>query len=244
MISAAVGFHCPTCVQNVARPTIRNRFGGSLAQVPRFSKWIIFSCVALYFGFSFLGNYDEIVVNFGLQPVAVAEGQWWRLITATFLHAGILHLAFNMYAIYLLGPQLELLVGYRRFLSLYFLSALAGSVASYWFSPVDILGVGASGAVFGLLTATIVIGREIHADVSQLLVLLGINVVLGFSGGIDWRAHFGGALAGAFLAWAFTKGNRAERARLHALSVGALSAFLLLAIWLRGEQVQQLLGIL
>lgn len=215
-----------------------------MVAVPRYSKLIITICVAIYFGFTLLGNYNDIVNQFGLQPILIADGQWWRLMTATFLHGGVMHLAFNMYAVYILGPQLEQLLGYRRFLSLYFLSALGGSAASYWFSPIDIIGVGASGAIFGLMTATIVIGREIRADVSQLLVLLGINVVLSFSAGIDWRAHFGGAVVGAFLAWTFTKGTRASRDRLHLTSIVTVALILVVAIWLRSIQVQEILGIL
>jgi membrane associated rhomboid family serine protease len=83
---------------------------------------------------------------------------------------------------------------------LYGMAAFGGGVASFYFSPVNTLSVGASGAIFGLMTATIVVGRSLGIDTSQITLLLVINVLIGFSGGIDWRAHFGGAVVGAVVA--------------------------------------------
>jgi membrane associated rhomboid family serine protease len=167
-------------------------------------------------------------------PIAIAQGEWWRLITSTLLHGSILHLLFNMYALYWLGPELERKLGYVRFGALYFLAALGGSVASYWFSPINTVSVGASGAIFGLITATIVIGRQLNADVSQLMILLGINVVIGFAQpNIDWRAHFGGAVIGAAVAYIFTKGTRLNRDRIHSFGAGGILVLLVLATMAR-----------
>ena len=102
------------------------------------------------------------LARWGMQPVAIAlEDQWFRLVSAMFLHAGWLHIGFNMYVLYILGPPLERVLGHGRFLTLYLLSGIGGSVASYWFSPVNTLSVGASGAIFGLMTAWIVVGRRL-----------------------------------------------------------------------------------
>jgi rhomboid protease GluP len=138
------------------------------------------------------------VFMFGLHPPAVANGDWWRLITATFLHGSLLHLGFNMLALWILGTQIESYLGSKNFLLLYFVSAIGGSLASFYFSPPATFSIGASGAIFGLMGAFIVIGKKLRADVSQIMILLLINVVLGFTvSGIDWRAHLGGLVAGA-----------------------------------------------
>jgi membrane associated rhomboid family serine protease len=149
-----------------------------------------------------------------------------------------------MYALYWLGPQLERSLGHGRFAALYILSALGGSVASYWFSDLRTVSVGASGAIFGLITATIVIGREMRTDVSQLIVLLGLNVVIGFlQSGIDWRAHFGGAITGAAIAFIYTKGNRLNRDRIHRAGLAGIFVFLVLATLARNAQVSALIGL-
>jgi membrane associated rhomboid family serine protease len=117
-------------------------------------------------------------------------------------------------------------------------------VASYWISDLLTVSVGASGAIFGLITATIVIGRQMSNDVSPLVVLLGINVVIGFAQpGIDWRAHFGGAVTGAAVAWLFTKGTRLNRDRIHRAGLAGIFVFLVLATLVRNAQVSALLGI-
>ena len=191
-----------------------------------------------------LGGTRSFAISYGMIPSAIAQGEWWRLITSTLLHGSILHLLFNMYALYWLGPQLERALGHSRFAALYFLSALGGSVASYWFSDLLTVSVGASGAIFGLITATIVIGREMRTDVSQLIVLLGINVVIGFAQpGIDWRAHFGGAVTGAAVAFLFTKGTRLNRDKIHRAGLAGIFVLLVLATVTRNSQVLALLGI-
>lgn len=136
----------------------------------------------------------------GLHPPAVTSGEWWRLLTAAFLHGSLLHLGFNMLALWLLGVQIERFLGSKRFLILYFASALGGSFASFYFSPPATFSIGASGAVFGLMGAFVVIGKKKRVDVSQVLVLLAINIALGFTvSGIDWRAHLGGLITGVIV---------------------------------------------
>jgi membrane associated rhomboid family serine protease len=217
--------------------------GGSLNTVPVVSKWIIIVCVGIYLISLVFGGVNGFAASFGMVPLAIAQGEWWRLITAAFLHGGLLHLAFNMYALYWLGPQLERLLGPIRFATVYFLSALGGSVASYWFSPVHTVSVGASGAIFGLMAAMIVIGRKMQADISQLAALFGINVVIGFvSGGIDWRAHLGGAAVGALTAWIMTKGTRETRNQIQVISSVAIFALLVGLVILRNQMILGLIA--
>jgi membrane associated rhomboid family serine protease len=133
-------------------------------------------------------------------PLEIAAGQWWRLISPVILHASVLHILFNGYALYLFGPPLERWLGRSRYLALFVAAGFGGGVASYLFSPPNAVGVGASGAIFGLFGASIVLAQKLHYDLRPLFALLAINLFLGFaSTGIDWRAHLGGLAVGAFL---------------------------------------------
>ena len=206
MVSAPVGFQCVNCVNQTQQPKVRSGFAVSSKQLPIITKSLIGICVAVFLYSLISGGVNNMAFNYGMLPAAINAGQWWRLLTAAFLHGSTLHILFNMYALYWLGPQLEHLLGRAKFLTLYLLAAIGGNVASYLFSAPNTLSVGASGAIFGLMTATIVIGRELRADVSQLVTLLILNVVIGFmSTAIDWRAHFGGALVGAVVGNFYTQ---------------------------------------
>ena len=241
MISAPVGFQCPECVASANVSIPKTKFGGSYNSVPKVTRAILIACIGIFALSLVLGSF---ALKFGMIPAAIAQGEWWRLLTSTLLHGSILHLLFNMYALYWLGPQLERSLGHVRFAALYLLSALGGSVASYWFSDLNTVSVGASGAIFGLITATIVIGREMRTDVSQLIVLLGINVVIGFAQpGIDWRAHFGGAVTGAAVAFIYTKGTRLNRDQIHRIGLAGILAVLVLATLARNAQVSALTGL-
>lgn len=138
----------------------------------------------------------------------IAQGEYWRLLTAMFLHGNLVHIFFNGYALYILGPESERIYGTRRFLALYFLSGLMGSIASYAFSPNP--AVGASGAIFGLIggLATFyylsrsVLGQYGRAQLQNMAFVIIINLMIGFSAsGIDNYAHMGGLLGGALLGW-------------------------------------------
>lgn len=234
MVSAPVGFHCPDCLSQAPQPKVKTRGRSNSARVPTVTKYLLGISIGAYIYTVLNGGVIFVASNFGMIPLAIADGQWWRLITAAFLHGSLLHLAFNMYALYWLGPQLEELLGQKKFLALYLISAFGGNVASYYFSGINTLSVGASGAIFGLLTATIVIGRELRRDVSQLILLLGINVVFGFiNPNIDWRAHFGGALVGAAIAALQTKG----RPEFRVIGLVGISAVLVFLAILRNQAI-------
>ena len=182
----------------------------------------------------------------GYAPPAIAiNGEWFRLVSSMFLHAGWLHLGFNMYILYLLGPALERVLGHGRFLALFLLSGLGASVASYWFSELRTLSVGASGAIFGLMAAWIVVARRLDWDVTQVAVLLAINMALGFVlGGIDWRAHLGGAVTGAVVGLLLTTGRGQEGRALagrQAVAAGAVLVGLLVLAMVRTDQIQALI---
>lgn len=156
---------------------------------------------------------DALYPLLWLDKQAVADGEYWRLFTVTLVHAplvfGIMHLFFNMYALYLGGTIVERLYGSWRFLVLYLLCAAAGSTASFVFGG-DVPSVGASGAVFGMFGILIaaraahapLVDRRSRALMSQLVPLVVINLMFGFvAGGIDNAAHIGGLIAGLWLGW-------------------------------------------
>jgi rhomboid protease GluP len=141
---------------------------------------------------------------------AIVAGQVWRLITPMFLHSPtmLLHIVFNMYALFSFGPGLERYYGHGRFLTLYLLAGFTGNVLSFVFSPAPSLG--ASTAIFGLLGAEAVflyqnrrlLGRGAQSALINLVVIAALNLVLGFSSGfVDNWGHIGGLLGGTLFAW-------------------------------------------
>ena len=154
-------------------------------------------------------NNQQVLLNFGMKVnELVAQGESWRLLTAMFLHIGVLHLLSNLYALNALGPLVEGYYGHRRFLAIYFVAGLTGSVASYAFSPAP--SAGASGAIFGLIGATVVyflsyrenFGDRGRAIIQNMFVIIAINLVFGLSVPfIDNWGHIGGLVGGALIAW-------------------------------------------
>ena len=126
-----------------------------------------------------------------------ATNQWYRLLTVALTHGGLLHLGFNMYSLMVLGNPIEEAFGKNKFLIIFFASLLTGSLASSYFASIYSASVGASGAVFGLFGAMVVVGKRIGADIRSIIVIIGLNFVFGFAlGGVDWRAHLGGLVGG------------------------------------------------
>ena len=227
MIPAAVGFQCPECVSegNKGVRQARTAFGGSVAGDPGVvSKVLIAINVVAFVLQQTVAGFTSRFYDIGLFPypevtdsIGVADGEVYRLLTSAFLHGGLVHLLLNMYAIYLFGPHIEAALGRARFIALYLLSALGGSAVSYAFSAPDQPSLGASGAVFGLLGAFIVINRRLGRDTSGVLVLLAINFAYGFLvPRIDWRAHLGGLVVGALVALAMAYAPRERRTLLQA----------------------------
>jgi membrane associated rhomboid family serine protease len=202
MRSASIGYQCPSCASD-SIPVItginRNRFIPNQKNTP-VTKFLSISLIAIFLLQELTGTL--LVKSFALFAPLVTSGEWWRLITAGFLHGSILHLIFNVYILWVIGSQLESIVRNIKFIIIYFVSLLGGSLASYLFSPFDSYSIGASGAIFGLMGAMLVVGRKRNLDISQITTLVAINVVIGFVlSGIDWRAHLGGLAAGAVITW-------------------------------------------
>ncbi len=174
--------------------------------------WLATTAVGYLYGLGLNGSQNSaILVLMGAKynPL-IAAGQYWRLFTANFLHIGIVHLGFNTYALLLLGADMEQRFGHGRFLALYLLAGLGGSVLS--FLGNDALSAGASGAIFGLVGAMITFfltyrdqfGHYGQRRLSSLLMVAGYNLVMGFvMPGIDNLGHIGGLLVGLALGWAY-----------------------------------------
>ncbi len=159
------------------------------------------------------------------QVVGVSEGEWWRLITASFLHYGPLHLGLNMLVLWFIGPPLEEYFGHGRYLLVYLVSGLAGSAGALIWSP-NALTVGASGAIFGIMGAALVLeARRIYVFGGQALGLVVINLGIGFViPGISIGGHIGGLIGGALCALAFSSFRRSPAlATLSMAAVGVLS---------------------
>ncbi|MPY10635.1 rhomboid family intramembrane serine protease [Arthrobacter sp. KR32] len=203
---APVGFQCVDCIREQAAntPVRRNAFGGiARGGSPIVTYILIGVCLVVFLlqlvvpGVTRAFSYAPIYTA-GAGGIIPAEP--WRMVTAAFLHSpsSFLHIAFNMYALYILGKVLEPSMGRARFLALYLVSAVGGSVGVLLLSNVQQSVVGASGAVFGLFGALFIVQRKRGGDVRQIVVLIALNGVLGFVvPGIAWQAHLGGLLTGA-----------------------------------------------
>ena len=158
----------------------------------------------------------------------IDNGAVWQVVTSMFTHVEPWHIGFNMLALWFLGPQLEAIIGRARFLALYFVSGIAGSAAVVWLSGVGSTTYGASGAVFGLIGALLLIAWRLGANYQQILIWLGINAVLTFTiSNVSWQGHLGGLLGGfavaAILVWAPKQGRaRVQWGGIAALAVGLL----------------------
>ncbi len=140
---------------------------------------------------------DLLLPNLGYL---IATNEWYRLFTVALTHGGLMHLTFNMYALMVLGSPIEAAFGKGKFLAIFFLSLLTGSLTSAYFAGPASYSVGASGAIFGLFGALIIVGRRIDADVRSIGVVIALNFSIGFVlGGVDWRAHLGGLVGGALV---------------------------------------------
>jgi membrane associated rhomboid family serine protease len=206
MTFGPVGIRCPECsgAPTGAKKTVRQvRRVGERAPAGIVTNVLIAANVIVFVGElasgSSFGSIGGTLVERGaLYGPAVADGEWWRLITAAFLHGGFIHILFNMFMLWWFGRRLEYLLGPGRYIGIYVVSALAGSAGSLLLAP-DRVTVGASGAVFGILGAGLVLERsQVFVFGGQALFVIAINLVLSFTlSGISVGGHVGGLIGGA-----------------------------------------------
>jgi membrane associated rhomboid family serine protease len=229
MVNASVGFQCPPCVRGgsgtghspaAAQP--RTLAGGTVTADPRLvTKLLIGINLAVFLvqlsaGDRFTEQFElvgQAVFSWQGPLEGVAEGQWYRLLTAMFLHGGYVHIMFNMLNLWLLGGQLEAALGRARYLALYFSSGLAGSALTYLIAAPNQPSLGASGAIFGLFGATAVLVRRLNYDMRPVIAMLAISLILTFGlSNIAWQAHIGGLVGGVVVGYAMVHAPRERRA--------------------------------
>lgn len=245
---ASVGFQCPQCVAagnaTIRRPT--SSFGGRITERPGLVSIVLgvlnlvaFAVTALTAAGGITGNVDSrLFEQLELVPLAVAvDGEYWRLIGAAFLHIGLLHLVGNMLSLAIVGPALERLFGGWRFLSVYLVGALGGSVAVYLFGSPYGAVAGASGAIFGLFAATLIVVRKLGLDARFMVGAIGLNFVVSFRPGISLLGHLGGFVAGGLAALAMVYAPKATRTQVQLLAVGGLLAVMVALVLFRTNQL-------
>jgi membrane associated rhomboid family serine protease len=213
MVSASVGFHCPDCLregQRTAPPPPRTIAGGRIAANPR----LVTICLIVINVAVFVAQQVDkpLTLQASLLPPEIAGGEWYRLVTAMFLHLNPAHIGLNMLSLWFIGPAVEAAFGRSRYLALYLLSGLGGSALSFLLSPANVEGLGASGAIFGLLGALFVLVRRVRGNVGQIIGLIIANLVFSFAvPGIDWHAHIGGLVTGVLVTFGMVYAPRARR---------------------------------
>jgi membrane associated rhomboid family serine protease len=267
MRSASVGQQCVECVQQGQRGVRQPRnqlAGGFLRGNALVTKALVAINILLFLvelAKPSLGT-DWAMLGYayyypGGALHGVAAGEWYRLITSAFLPPavtggglgllGLLDIAFNMYALIIVGPAIEQVLGRWRFTGVYLLSALGGSVMYYYVAPQNVLALGASGAIFGLFGAWFVMARRMGADSRGITMLIGFNLVISFAfrGTIAWQAHVGGLLTGLLVTAAYVYAPRKNRTVLQVAATVVILAVAIVAVMLRThqlhEQLQQLL---
>ncbi|MFI5834258.1 rhomboid family intramembrane serine protease [Micromonospora sp. NPDC051300] len=240
MRDAAVGHQCPECVaegRRTVRPA-RTAFGGGAAGREGYVTkaliglnvlMMVFSVISARSGNALaggglgglMGGSTPLtdwggVIGLAILPDGslggVADGQWYRLVTAMFLHFGVLHLLLNMWALWVLGRTLEAVLGPLRFLALYLLAGLGGNVAAYVFTAPNRSTAGASTAIFGLFAAIFVIMRRMGRDTSAIVPILVINLIFTFTvPSISVAGHLGGLVVGAVTALVLAYAPRSRR---------------------------------
>ena len=237
MTAAAVGQQCPECVNEGKRSVrqARTHFGGRISQ----GALVTYTLIAINVVMFVLQHASvQMQQDLVLWPPAVADGQYYRMVTSAFLHYGLAHIVFNMWALWAVGPQLEQWLGRLRFVLLYGLSGLGGSVLVYLLSPLNSATAGASGAIFGLFGATFVLFRRLQLDVRGIVGLIVINLVITFvlpavsSQSISWQGHVGGLVTGTIVAAVFAYVPARQRlAALISVPIVLLTLFAGLTMW-------------
>jgi membrane associated rhomboid family serine protease len=240
MTPTPVGMRCPECASQRTR-VVRNPTGTprGFEASPATSVLIAINVIVFLIeiakgsGGLFTEQGSSFIFDYGLFGPSVAEGEWYRLVTNGFLHANFWHIGFNMLLLFLLGRLLEPALGTPRFLVLYFASLLAGSLGALILEP-NSLGIGASGAIFGLAGATFIIarGRGMDALAGQIGFLIVFNLIFSFaSPRISVGAHLGGLIGGVICALAIVAGEKGMLGSNHrAVEIAAMVAVAAVAV--------------
>ena len=251
---AAVGQQCVECVRGDGRTTRQPKtvFGGRPARSATVTLTLIAINVVIFLAevakpnlLYELGMLGTPAYTPAGPQAGVAGGEWYRLITSAFVAPGtslgglgLLDIALNMWILYLIGPELERVLGPVRYLAVYILSAVGGSVLYYYLQPHG-FAAGASGAIFGLFGAWVVVSRRLRRDSRGILVLVAINLAFSFiyHNTIAWQAHIGGLITGALITAAYAYAPRKNRAAFQVAATAILVVILAVAVVIKNGQL-------
>jgi membrane associated rhomboid family serine protease len=257
---AAVGQQCVECVRGAGQgtPQARTAFGGRPVATAAVTWTLVGINVVL-----FLVELAKpgLATDWGLLGYAttsntgpmqgIAAGQWYRLITSAFLPPatglgglGFLDILFNMWALVVVGPSLEQLLGRVRFLAVYLLSAIGGGVAFFLIGQSNVLALGASGAVFGLFGAWFVVARKLRLDVRGIATIIAINLAFGlfYRSTIAWQDHVGGLIVGVLTTVAFAYAPRKNRTAVQVAAAVAVLVILVVLVIFRSHDLTSQFG--
>jgi membrane associated rhomboid family serine protease len=258
MTEAAVGFQCPECIKEGAKSVrrVQLRYGGERSPDPSVTtKWLVGINVVVFifllavgrsssewfWRLALVGRDNFQVINNGNQGTVgitvpgALDGAWWQLVTSAFVHLDWWHIGFNMFALWTLGPQLENVLGRVRFLAVYFLSAISGSVAALLLSGPNTVTIGASGAIFGVMGSMLILLIKESRPVQQIGIWLAINLAITFLSPreLSWQGHLGGLVGGmlvtALIAYA---PRQPSRTRVQTAGLVSYLVLLLAVLWL------------
>lgn len=266
MVSAAVGFQCPDCVKQGARQTRSGMaaYGGRRSVDPRRTSFTLIGLNVLVFALMWAdtglqrllpirpdgvcvlpGGRGAVVDSAtcsgagGTFQAGVADGAAWQVVSSVFAHVELLHLGFNMLALYFLGPMLEAALGRVRFLAVYLFSGLAGSALVMLLSEPYAQTLGASGAIFGLMGALLVVGAKVGANLQTIGFWLLLNLAFTFTAGaaISWQGHIGGLVGGALAAAIIVFAPKQNRAAFQWTGLGLATLVVVAVIAVRAASL-------
>lgn len=233
---APVGLRCPDHAASGTAPKVQRQMQrvargsglGFLSTDAIVTKILVVANVAIYLitvaqGAGLNDPGGKLFFDWALYGPLVQHGDWWRLITSAFLHGGMLHIIFNMLALWWLGAPVEMVLGRARFLGLYVVSGLAGAAGALLANPTSVT-VGASGAIFGLLGAGLILEYQATGSLAgNYLTLIVINLAISFAvPGISIGGHLGGLVGGIVTTFAFTRGGRLSSRRIQPFDLAAV----------------------
>lgn len=261
MVDAAVGFQCPECTKEGARQMRQGLlpYGGYPSRDPRLTSIVLIvinTAIWLLSGVNSLGDrlalaprgvclaandpasyYPGVlkaacVANGDNWIDGVASGAWWQVVTSVFTHLTFIHLAVNMVSLFIIGPILEGVLGRVRFLAVYAIAGLAGSATVMWLTSPEASTVGASGALFGLMGAILLLSFKAKGNYKQVLIILGANIAftLFYVGTISWQGHFGGLVGGLLAGWIIAYAPRERRTQIQLYGLSAVTIVVVAAI--------------
>ena len=231
---ASVGMQCVDCVNEGARSVRRPRtLAGAqvsngrpiITQVMIALNVLAYVVTVVQSGSPMNNSRAGLFTATSMIPELTANGEWWRILTSGFMHFGLIHLALNMAALFVVGPVVEQELGRLRYSVVYLLSLLGGSAAAFYFGTICQQLAGASGAVFGLMGALLIVFKRQKRDISTILVIVGINLVSNLFTNASLLGHLGGFVIGGLLTLAMVKAPQKNR---NAYQVGAVVAAALL----------------